>query len=172
MSLISEVWNVKNCSEKDKRKKMMLICSGPPLDYYMYPLGWAGKVNFTGLLGKHVVKSHKEMLWPPCEGHGSSLPFASVTLWQWGQSSTHLALNWRHWVSVGDGKGGTILPECGDWITDGRVCAHVCVWAGVDTHTCCTSLSWLWEYVCVGQVHQDPSINRDQIRPAPLLTRG
>lgn len=35
----------------------MVICNGPPLNYYMFPLGWAGKVNFTGLLRKHDVKT-------------------------------------------------------------------------------------------------------------------
>lgn len=34
----------------------MLICNGPPLDYYMFPLGWCGTVNFPGLLKEQDVK--------------------------------------------------------------------------------------------------------------------
>lgn len=71
----------------------------------------------------------------------------SFVLWQWGQNSTHLALNWRHWVSVGDGEGGTILPEHGDWIADGRVCACVCGWRGWHAHV--LHLSQLTLRICL-----------------------
>lgn len=90
-----------------------------------------------------------------CKGHRSRLPFSekkilnllSFVLWQWGQSSTHLVLNWRHCVSVGDGERGTTLPELGDLITDGRVYVHVCVGGGVDTHA--LHLSQLTLRICL-----------------------
>lgn len=177
MALTSEEWDIKDCSDNDKKKTIILICNGPPLDYYMFPLGWAGKVNFTGLLREQDVKHSQGNVMDPFEGHGSSLPFAgreknlflhvvamgSELHPSWSKLETVDVSRWQ--------KGTPYCPSPGTWSCV-CVCFDVCVWVEGLTHTRCTSLSWLWEYVCVGQVHQDPSINQVQIRPAPLLTRG
>lgn len=35
---------------------IVLICNGPPLDYYMFSLGRTGNVRFSGLLRGQDVK--------------------------------------------------------------------------------------------------------------------
>lgn len=142
----------------------------------MFPSGWTGKVNFTALLREQGVKPSQgnvmmQRTWVKFIICRKKKTLFSFVLWQWGQSSIHLALNQIHWVSVGDREGAPCCLSPGT-----RSGSDMYIWAsvggGVDTGARCTSLSWLWEYVCVGQVHQDPSINWAQIRPAPLLTRG
>lgn len=61
------------------------------------------------------------------------LNLCSFVLWQWGQSSTHVGLNWRHWVSVGDGEGQDTARVRGldhGWTC---VCACACGWRGWHT---------------------------------------
>lgn len=60
------------------------------------------------------------------------LDLFSFVLWQWGQSSTHLGLNWRHRVSECDGEG----PETWSWM---NMC--VCAWVEGLTHTRAEPLS-------------------------------
>lgn len=61
-------------------------------------------------------------------------------MWQWGQCSSHLGLNWRCWVSVGDREGHHTA-----WVRrldSGKdVCMYVCVWVEGLTHTRATPLS-------------------------------
>lgn len=68
------------------------------------------------------------------EGHGSRQPLKTkqqkvkilnlFSLVLWGQTASHVVLNWRDRVSVGDGDRGTTLPELVDLNVDGRVCVR------------------------------------------------
>lgn len=116
----------------------------------MFHSDGAGKVNFTGLLREQDVKLSQGNIM-------MQRTRVKFVICRNKISSIHLGLNQTHWVSLGDREGHPTARVQGLVVMDGRV--YVQVWVEELTHTRCTSLSWLWEYVCVGQVHQDPSIN-------------
>ncbi len=142
MALISEEWNVKDSSDNDERKKIMLICNGPPLDYYMFPLGWAGKVNFSGLLREQDVKPSQGNVMDPCEGHGSNLPSTIC------RKKKNLESVFLRPVAVGSElhPSGSKLETLGVSRWPGTwsrmdVCMCMCVWVEGLTHTRVAPLS-------------------------------